>query len=136
MSSLLLRTSGSICRMGSRMLSTESADISTKINSMLAKDDVVLFMKGNPAQPMCGFSQLAIKVGAVSVWYMSVFANPIKIVSVVHKLGLSCHVLFIHSFDQHSFGPNRNRSHVHIFLPGPFLCAQYRCDDDEGTWNG
>ena len=34
----------------------ENIDISTKIEKMLDNDDVVLFMKGSPDFPQCGFS--------------------------------------------------------------------------------
>ena len=38
------------------------ANTKEKIESELAKSDVVLFMKGNPIFPMCGFSATAVGI--------------------------------------------------------------------------
>jgi len=42
-----------------RFLSQETRN---KIQSAISSTPVVLFMKGNPAQPQCGFSRAAVKV--------------------------------------------------------------------------
>jgi len=49
------------------------ADISTKISSLLGENDVVLFMKGTPLFPQCGFSSRAVAIlDHVGVTYESV----------------------------------------------------------------
>ena len=46
-----------------RNLSTETTeDIQTKIDEMVATDKVVVFMKGDPQQPRCGFSNAVVQV--------------------------------------------------------------------------
>jgi len=49
------------------------ADINTKISSLLGENDVVLFMKGTPLFPQCGFSSRAVAIlDHVGVTYESV----------------------------------------------------------------
>ena len=38
------------------------SDINSRIDEIVAKDDVVLFMKGTPLFPQCGFSSRAIAI--------------------------------------------------------------------------
>ena len=38
------------------------ADINERISDIVAKDDVVLFMKGTPLFPQCGFSSRAVAI--------------------------------------------------------------------------
>ena len=38
------------------------ADINQRISDIIAKDDVVLFMKGTPLFPQCGFSSRAVAI--------------------------------------------------------------------------
>ncbi|XP_062406981.1 glutaredoxin-related protein 5, mitochondrial [Sardina pilchardus] len=39
-----------------------SADIQTNLAEMVKKDKVVVFIKGTPAQPMCGFSNAVVQI--------------------------------------------------------------------------
>ena len=39
-----------------------SADIEKNVAEMVKKDKVVVFMKGTPAQPMCGFSNAVVQI--------------------------------------------------------------------------
>lgn len=41
---------------------TEQTDANTFIDSTIKTHDVVLFMKGTPEQPRCGFSSLVVQV--------------------------------------------------------------------------
>lgn len=48
-------------------------DISERINSIVSGNDVVLFMKGEPAAPLCGFSAAVVQIlNKVGVKYGSV----------------------------------------------------------------
>ncbi|WP_230280740.1 MULTISPECIES: Grx4 family monothiol glutaredoxin [unclassified Croceicoccus] len=38
------------------------SDINSRIQDIVAKDDVVLFMKGTPLFPQCGFSSRAVAI--------------------------------------------------------------------------
>ena len=38
------------------------ADINTRISSLVGDNDVVLFMKGTPLFPQCGFSSRAVAI--------------------------------------------------------------------------
>ncbi|MEE4205077.1 MAG: Grx4 family monothiol glutaredoxin [Erythrobacter sp.] len=38
------------------------ADINSRISSIVGDNDVVLFMKGTPLFPQCGFSNLAVNI--------------------------------------------------------------------------
>jgi monothiol glutaredoxin len=50
-----------------------STSVSERISGILINHDVVLFMKGVPAAPQCGFSQAVVQVlGQVGVGYDSV----------------------------------------------------------------
>ena len=57
------------------MNSNKSIDVTTQINKEITENDVVLFMKGTPVFPMCGFSaavsqiltELKIKFSSVNV---------------------------------------------------------------------
>lgn len=37
-------------------------DIFEQIKEQVAKDDIVLYMKGSPAMPQCGFSQMTVEI--------------------------------------------------------------------------
>lgn len=39
-----------------------SADIQKDLSEMVKKDKVVVFMKGTPGQPMCGFSNAVVQI--------------------------------------------------------------------------
>ncbi|CAJ1077276.1 glutaredoxin-related protein 5%2C mitochondrial [Xyrichtys novacula] len=39
-----------------------SADVQKHLGEMVKKDKVVVFMKGTPAQPMCGFSNAVVQI--------------------------------------------------------------------------
>lgn len=39
-----------------------SADLQKGLGEMVKKDKVVVFMKGTPAQPMCGFSNAVVQI--------------------------------------------------------------------------
>ena len=39
-----------------------SESIHDRIRQQIANDDVVLYMKGTPVQPMCGFSAMAVQI--------------------------------------------------------------------------
>lgn len=48
-------------------------DVQEKIKQQIASDDVVLYMKGTPQMPRCGFSSRATQLlGACGVQYTSV----------------------------------------------------------------
>lgn len=38
------------------------SDVQTKIKEIVTKDDVVLFMKGTPVFPQCGFSSTVVQI--------------------------------------------------------------------------
>ncbi len=44
------------------MSSFASSPIAERIGDILAKHDIVLFMKGVPAAPQCGFSQSVVQI--------------------------------------------------------------------------
>ena len=47
-------------------------DIQDKIRQQVASDKIVLYMKGSPEAPMCGFSAQAVKIlGAVGAKFSS-----------------------------------------------------------------
>lgn len=39
-----------------------AADLQKDLGEMVKKDKVVVFMKGTPAQPMCGFSNAVVQI--------------------------------------------------------------------------
>jgi len=43
-------------------LSTANQDIKQKIDKLVASNKVVVFMKGDPQQPRCGFSNAVVQV--------------------------------------------------------------------------
>uniref|UniRef100_A0AAV2K871 Glutaredoxin-related protein 5, mitochondrial n=1 Tax=Knipowitschia caucasica TaxID=637954 RepID=A0AAV2K871_KNICA len=45
-----------------RLLCSASSDIQKDLGEMVKKDKVVVFMKGTPAQPMCGFSNAVVQI--------------------------------------------------------------------------
>lgn len=54
-------------------------DIHEKIKQQIADNPVLLFMKGNPQMPQCGFSARAVQcidACAVDFAYVDVLANP------------------------------------------------------------
>uniref|UniRef100_A0A8C6TEV0 Glutaredoxin-related protein 5, mitochondrial n=1 Tax=Neogobius melanostomus TaxID=47308 RepID=A0A8C6TEV0_9GOBI len=76
----LMRTAGRCLRSGSasfllsrpadggvrlataRPLCAASSDIQKDLGDMVKKDKVVVFIKGTPAQPMCGFSNAVVQI--------------------------------------------------------------------------
>jgi monothiol glutaredoxin len=44
------------------MSTSTSSPVAERIGEMLARHDIVLFMKGVPAAPQCGFSQAVVQV--------------------------------------------------------------------------
>jgi monothiol glutaredoxin len=58
---------------------TADADIATRIAEEIRSHPIVLFMKGTPAQPLCGFSAAVVKVlrqYEVPVHTIDVLADP------------------------------------------------------------
>lgn len=57
-----------------------NTDIKAKINEQLTSKDVVLYMKGDPKFPLCGFSAKAIKIlqncGVTDYLTINVLADP------------------------------------------------------------
>src|SRR6185312_11783144 len=56
-----------------------SVDTIDKINKQIADNNVILFMKGSPKMPQCGFSARAvqcIEACGVDFAYVDVLANP------------------------------------------------------------
>ncbi|XP_034554909.1 glutaredoxin-related protein 5, mitochondrial [Notolabrus celidotus] len=47
---------------GPARLLCASADLQKDLGDMVKKDKVVVFMKGTPAQPMCGFSNAVVQI--------------------------------------------------------------------------
>lgn len=47
------------------LLADVSSDLRSRIQKLIDSNDIVLFMKGTPEQPMCGFSRNAKKVGFI-----------------------------------------------------------------------
>ncbi|AWP19735.1 putative glutaredoxin-related protein 5 mitochondrial [Scophthalmus maximus] len=45
-----------------RRLLCAAADLQKDLGAMVKKDKVVVFMKGTPAQPMCGFSNAVVQI--------------------------------------------------------------------------
>lgn len=64
---------------GSQTEGTLSPELKEKIDNIIAKDKVILFMKGNKDFPQCGFSDAVVKVlkfyGADFVTY-DILSNP------------------------------------------------------------
>lgn len=66
-----LRSGAAVCLPGpasrrawapsARLLSSAS-DLQKDLGQMVKKDKVVVFMKGTPAQPMCGFSNAVVQI--------------------------------------------------------------------------
>ena len=58
-------------------MSTPEQQISTAIQEAIADNDVILFMKGNPDRPMCGFSaRTAAALDALQTPYAAVDVLP------------------------------------------------------------
>ncbi|XP_029902727.1 glutaredoxin-related protein 5, mitochondrial [Myripristis murdjan] len=55
------RASGPVSLAAARYLCA-AADIQKDLGEMVKKDKVVVFMKGTPAQPMCGFSNAVVQI--------------------------------------------------------------------------
>lgn len=49
-------------RPASARLLCAAADIQKDLGEMVKKDKVVVFIKGTPAQPMCGFSNAVVQI--------------------------------------------------------------------------
>ncbi|XP_073348839.1 glutaredoxin-related protein 5, mitochondrial [Pagrus major] len=52
---------GRVCSASARFLCA-AADVHKDLGEMVKKDKVVVFMKGTPAQPMCGFSNAVVQI--------------------------------------------------------------------------
>ncbi|XP_047429313.1 glutaredoxin-related protein 5, mitochondrial [Mugil cephalus] len=66
-----LRTGAAVClprqadgrvSVASARLLCAAADLQKDLGEMVKKDKVVVFMKGTPAQPMCGFSNAVVQI--------------------------------------------------------------------------
>ncbi|XP_068564770.1 glutaredoxin-related protein 5, mitochondrial [Cebidichthys violaceus] len=55
------QTDGRVWSASARFLCS-AADVSKDLGEMVKKDKVVVFMKGTPAQPMCGFSNAVVQI--------------------------------------------------------------------------
>ncbi|XP_020772816.1 glutaredoxin-related protein 5, mitochondrial [Boleophthalmus pectinirostris] len=53
---------GGVRLASARLMCTASSDIQKDLGEMVKKDKVVVFMKGTPAQPMCGFSNAVVQI--------------------------------------------------------------------------
>ncbi|XP_006003965.1 glutaredoxin-related protein 5, mitochondrial [Latimeria chalumnae] len=51
----------SVAALGRRLLCAESGS-REQVDSLVKKDKVVVFIKGTPAQPMCGFSNAVVQI--------------------------------------------------------------------------
>ncbi|XP_034435201.1 glutaredoxin-related protein 5, mitochondrial [Hippoglossus hippoglossus] len=47
---------------GRRLLCAAAADVQKDLGEKVTKDKVVVFIKGTPAQPMCGFSNAVVQI--------------------------------------------------------------------------
>lgn len=56
------QTDGGVRLASARLLCAASSDIQKDLGDMVKKDKVVVFMKGTPAQPMCGFSNAVVQI--------------------------------------------------------------------------
>ena len=55
------------------MTTSTSSSVAERIDDLLAKHDILLFMKGVPAAPQCGFSQAVVQImGQLGVRYAAV----------------------------------------------------------------
>lgn len=52
---------GRVCSASARLLCA-AAGVHKDLGEMVKKDKVVVFMKGTPAQPMCGFSNAVVQI--------------------------------------------------------------------------
>ncbi|KAM8726247.1 glutaredoxin-related protein 5, mitochondrial [Acanthopagrus schlegelii] len=52
---------GRVCSASARLLCA-AAGVQKDLGEMVKKDKVVVFMKGTPAQPMCGFSNAVVQI--------------------------------------------------------------------------
>lgn len=52
---------GRVCAASARLLCS-APDVQKDLGEMVKKDKVVVFMKGTPAQPMCGFSNAVVQI--------------------------------------------------------------------------
>lgn len=57
-----LRSGAAMSRSGPTRLLCAAAGIQKDLGDMVKKDKVVVFMKGTPAQPMCGFSNAVVQI--------------------------------------------------------------------------
>ncbi|XP_042359734.1 glutaredoxin-related protein 5, mitochondrial [Plectropomus leopardus] len=55
------RADGRVCSASARFLCA-AADLQKDLGDMVKKNKVVVFMKGTPAQPMCGFSNAVVQI--------------------------------------------------------------------------
>jgi len=58
------QTDGHVLSLASapRLLCSATGDLQKDLGEMVKKDKVVVFMKGTPAQPMCGFSNAVVQI--------------------------------------------------------------------------
>lgn len=59
---MLLPVTGRAVRPSPARLLCSAADLQKDLGEMVKKDKVVVFMKGTPAQPMCGFSNAVVQI--------------------------------------------------------------------------
>ncbi|XP_017311750.1 glutaredoxin-related protein 5, mitochondrial [Ictalurus punctatus] len=60
--SLTQRHSGRLGAAGARWMCSSSSEVLKNVEQIVKKDKVVVFMKGTPAQPMCGFSNAVVQI--------------------------------------------------------------------------
>lgn len=58
----LLRTADGRVGAASARFLCSAADVQKDLGELVKKDKVVVFMKGTPAQPMCGFSNAVVQI--------------------------------------------------------------------------
>lgn len=55
-------------------------ELKERISQQIASSQVVLFMKGSPSMPMCGFSASAVQIlraaGVQEIWHVDVLRDP------------------------------------------------------------
>lgn len=54
--------------MSNQLFNGLNVELRSRIQKMVDTNDIVLFMKGTPEQPMCGFSRNAKKVSILKSW--------------------------------------------------------------------
>ena len=59
-------------------INVEDVDIKTKISNLVTSNPVVIFMKGSPDSPQCGFSRAVVKILAAEEVDDYVYADVLK----------------------------------------------------------